>query len=121
MNVVFSTAFFAQCVNHMVMLGGLSIDPVLPSTGVPGTSSENALFAAEIEADTQVIASNVGESKVHNITKAAAVSAAVNLSKPQVPGQPPKSPGKTIPGSDTNNNPKINDGTDSDKTDENEF
>lgn len=78
-------------------------------------------FEAEIEADTQVIASNVGESKVHNITKAAAVSAAVNLSKPQVPGQPPKSPGKTIPGSDTNNNPKINDGTDSDKTDENEF
>ena len=78
-------------------------------------------FAAEIEADTQVIASNVGESRVHNITKAAAVSAAVNLSKPQVPGQPPKSPGKTIPGSNPNNNPKINDGTDSDKTDENEF
>ena len=42
-------------------------------------------FAAEIEADTQVIASNVGESRVHNITQAAAVSAAVNLSNPQVP------------------------------------
>ena len=96
MNVTFSTAFFAQCVNHMVMLGGLSIDPALPTTNIPGipwTSSENAVFEAEIEADTQVIASNVGESNVYNITKAAAVSAAVNLSKPQVPGQPPESPG----------------------------
>ena len=78
-------------------------------------------FAAEIEADTQVIASNVGESKVHNITKAAAVSAAVNLSKPQVPGQPPESPGKTIPGSDDNNDPNKNNTTNAPKTDDNEF
>ena len=120
MNVVFSTAFFAQCVNHMVMLGGLSIDPVLPSTGVPGTSSENALFAAEIEADTQVVASNVGESKVHNITKAVAVSVAGAL-KSKSSGQPPESPGKTIPGSDDNNDPNKNNTTNAPKTDDNEF
>lgn len=78
-------------------------------------------FSAEIEADTQVIASNVGESKVHNITKAAAVSAAVNLSKPQVPGQPPKSPGKTIPGSDDNDDSDIDDDTDAPEIDENKF
>ena len=120
MSAEFSTAFFAQCVNHMVMIWNLKF--TIGETTTPDNPNGNKKeFEAEIEADTQVIASNVGESKVHNITKAAAVSAAVNLSKPQVPGQPPKSPGKTIPGSDTNNNPKINDGTDSDKTDENEF
>lgn len=119
MSAEFSTAFFAQCVNHMVMIWNLKF--TIGETTTPDNPNGNKKeFEAEIEADTQVIASNVGESKVHNITKAAAVSAAVNLSKPQVPGQPPKSPGKTIPGSDTNN-PKINDGTDSDKTDENEF
>ena len=120
MSAEFSTAFFAQCVNHMVMIWDLKF--TIGETTTPDNPNGNKKeFAAEIEADTQVIASNVGESKVHNITKAAAVSAAVNLSKPQVPGQPPKSPGKTIPGSNPNNNPKINDGSDADETDENEF
>lgn len=78
-------------------------------------------FAAEIEADTQVIASNVGESRVHNITQAAAVSAALDLSKPQVPGQPPESPGRTIPGSDSDDDPNIDDSTDAPETDDNKF
>ena len=92
MSAEFSTAFFAQCVNHMVMIWGLKF--TIGETTTPDNPNGNKKeFAAEIEADTQVIASNVGESKVHNITKAAAVSAAVNLSKPQVPGQPPESPG----------------------------
>lgn len=49
-------------------------------------------FEAEIEADTQVIASNVGESRVHNITKAAAVSVAGAL-KSKSSGQPPEDQG----------------------------
>lgn len=92
MSAEFSTAFFAQCVNHMVMIWNLKF--TIGETTTPDNPNGNKKeFSAEIEADTQVIASNVGESKVHNITKAAAVSAAVNLSKPQVPGQPPESPG----------------------------
>ena len=84
MSAEFSTAFFAQCVNHMVMIWDLKF--TIGETTTPDNPNGNKKeFAAEIEADTQVIASNVGESKVHNITKAAAVSAAVNLSKPQVP------------------------------------
>lgn len=84
MSAKFSTAFFAQCVNHMVMIWGLTF--TIGETTTPDNPNGNKKeFAAEIEADTQVIASNVGESKVHNITKAAAVSAAVNLSNPQVP------------------------------------
>ena len=77
-------------------------------------------FAAEIEADTQVVASNVGESKVHNITKAVAVSVAGAL-KSKSSGQPPESPGKTIPGSDDNNDPNKNNTTNAPKTDDNEF
>lgn len=49
-------------------------------------------FEAEIEADTQVIASNVGESRVHNITQAAAVSVAGAL-KSKSSGQPPEDQG----------------------------
>ena len=84
MSAKFSTAFFAQCVNHMVMIWGLTF--TIGETTTPDNPNGNKKeFAAEIEADTQLIASNVGESKVHNITQAAAVSAAVNLSKPHVP------------------------------------
>ena len=120
MSAEFSTAFFAQCVNHMVMIWNLKF--TIGETTTPDNPNGNKKeFSAEIEADTQVIASNVGESKVHNITKAAAVSAAVNLSKPQVPGQPPKSPGKTIPGSDDNDDSDIDDDTDAPEIDENKF
>lgn len=84
MSAEFSTAFFAQCVNHMVMIWNLKF--TIGETTTPDNPNGNKKeFEAEIEADTQVIASNVGESNVHNITKAAAVSAAVNLSNPQVP------------------------------------
>ncbi len=84
MSAEFSTAFFAQCVNHMVMIWGLKF--TIGETTTPDNPNGNKKeFAAEIEADTQVIASNVGESKVHNITQAAAVSGALDPSKPQVP------------------------------------
>ena len=84
MSAKFSTAFFAQCVNHMVMIWGLTFT-IGETTTPDNPNGSKKEFAAEIEADTQVIASNVGESRVHNITQAAAVSAAVNLSNPQVP------------------------------------
>ena len=120
MSAEFSTAFFAQCVNHMVMIWGLKF--TIGETTTPDNPNGNKKeFAAEIEADTQVIASNVGESRVHNITQAAAVSAALDLSKPQVPGQPPESPGRTIPGSDSDDDPNIDDSTDAPETDDNKF
>ena len=91
MSAKFSTAFFAQCVNHMVMIWDLKF--TIGETTTPDNPNGNKKeFAAEIEADTQVIASNVGESRVHNITKAAAVSVAGAL-KSKSSGQPPESPG----------------------------
>lgn len=91
MSAEFSTAFFAQCVNHMVMIWNLKF--TIGETTTPDNPNGNKKeFSAEIEADTQVIASNVGESKVHNITKAAAVSVAGAL-KSKSSGQPPEDQG----------------------------
>ena len=115
----FSTAFFAQCVNHMVMIWNLKFT-IGEATTPDNPNGNKKEFAAEIEADTQVVASNVGESKVHNITKAVAVSVAGAL-KSKSSGQPPESPGKTIPGSDDNNDPNKNNTTNAPKTDDNEF
>lgn len=91
MSAEFSTAFFAQCVNHMVMIWNLKF--TIGETTTPDNPNGNKKeFSAEIEADTQLIASNVGESKVHNITKAAAVSVAGAL-KSKSSGQPPEDQG----------------------------
>ena len=119
MSAEFSTAFFAQCVNHMVMIWNLKFT-IGEATTPDNPNGNKKEFAAEIEADTQVVASNVGESKVHNITKAVAVSVAGAL-KSKSSGQPPESPGKTIPGSDDNNDPNKNNTTNAPKTDDNEF
>ena len=81
----FSTAFFAQCVNHMVMIGDLHFNV----EGTPGNPDGGKnRFEAEISSSAQAVASMESDIQNNNTTRRFAVAAEVarfHTDKPDTP------------------------------------
>ena len=81
----FSTAFFAQCVNHMVMIGDLHFN-VEGTPDHPGGDKNK--FEAEITGSAQVVASMESDIQNNNTTRRFAVAAEVARFHTDKPGTP---------------------------------
>ena len=81
----FSTAFFAQCVNHMVMIGDLQFNV----EGTPGNPDGGKnRFEAEISSSAQAVASMESDIQNNNTTRRFAVAAEVARFHTDKPGTP---------------------------------
>lgn len=81
----FSTAFFAQCVNHMVMIGDLHFNV----GGTPGNPDGGKnRFEAEISSSAQAVASMESDIQNNNTTRRFAVAAEVARFHTDKPGTP---------------------------------
>ena len=74
MSAAFSTGYFAQCVNHMVMIGDLHFN-VQGTPDHPGGDKNK--FEAEIAGSAQVVASMESDTENNNTTRRFAVGAEV--------------------------------------------
>ncbi len=81
----FSTAFFAQCVNHMVMIGDLQFN-VEGTPDHPGGDKNK--FEAEISSSAQAVASMESDIQNNNTTRRFAVAAEVARFHTDKPGTP---------------------------------
>ena len=81
----FSTGYFAQCVNHMVMIGDLHFNV----EGTPGNPDAGKnRFEAEIAGSAQVVASMESDIQNNNTTRRFAVAAEVARFHTDKPGTP---------------------------------
>ena len=85
MSAAFSTGYFAQCVNHMVMIGDLHFN-VQGTPDHPG-GDENK-FEAEIAGSAQVVASMESDIQNNNTTRRFAVAAEIARFHTDKPGTP---------------------------------
>ena len=81
----FSTGYFAQCVNHMVMIGDLHFNV----EGTPGNPDGGKnRFEAEISSSAQAVASMESDIQNNNTTRRFAVAAEVARFRTDSPGTP---------------------------------
>lgn len=85
MSAAFSTGYFAQCVNHMVMIGDLHFN-VQGTPDHPGGDKNK--FEAEIVGSAQVVASMESDIQNNNTTRRFAVAAEVARFHTDKPGTP---------------------------------
>lgn len=84
MSAAFSTGYFAQCVNHMVMIGDLHFN-VEGSPDHPDGGKNR--FEAEIAGSAQVVASMESDIQNNNTTRRFAVAAEVMKVDTRKPGE----------------------------------
>ena len=84
MSAAFSTGYFAQCVNHMVMIGDLHFN-VQGTPDHPGGDKNK--FEAEIVGSAQVVASMESDIQNNNTTRRFAVAAEVMKVDTRKPGE----------------------------------
>lgn len=85
MSAAFSTGYFAQCVNHMVMIGDLHFNV----EGTPGNPDGGKnRFEAEISSSAQAVASMESDIQNNNTTRRFAVAAEVARFHTDKPGTP---------------------------------
>ena len=85
MSAAFSTGYFAQCVNHMVMI----VDLHFNVEGTPGNPDGGKnRFEAEIAGSAQVVASMESDIQNNNTTRRFAVAAEVARFHTDNPGTP---------------------------------
>ena len=85
MSAAFSTGYFAQCVNHMVMIGDLHFN-VEGSPDHPDGAKNK--FEAEIAGSAQVVASMESDIQNNNTTRRVAVAAEIARFHTDKPGTP---------------------------------
>ena len=85
MSAAFSTGYFAQCVNHMVMIGDLHFNVEGSSDHPDGAKNK---FEAEIAGSAQVVASMESDIQNNNTTRRVAVAAEIARFHTDKPGTP---------------------------------